>query len=118
MAIVQAGSEVVNLKRQHAAWVKDAEAQMAKLVRGQQDFMEAQKRLAAAREQLHMQQSMHKEKARKALLNMVGGSKKLVLQSFLRAWQTFARGETDANRIYEDYKDRIEELECQLAQYQ
>lgn len=118
MAIVQAGSEVVSLKRQHAAWVKDAEAQMSRLVRGQQDFMEAQKRLAIAREQLHMQQSTHKEKARKALLNMVGGSRKLVLQSFLRAWQTYTRGETDTNRIYEDYRERIETLEGQLAEYQ
>merc|ERR1719337_88539 len=39
MSIVQAGSEVTNLKKQHAAWVKDAEGKMSRLVHGQEDAM-------------------------------------------------------------------------------
>merc|ERR1719460_3418304 len=48
MSIVQAGSEVNNLKRQHAAWVKDAEAKMSRLVKGQEDAVLAKQRLAKA----------------------------------------------------------------------
>merc|ERR1719178_207831 len=39
MSIVQAGSEVTNLKKQHAAWCKDAEGKMSRLVRGQEDLV-------------------------------------------------------------------------------
>merc|ERR1719454_2121639 len=58
-AIVQAGSEVANLKRQHAAWVKDADQRMQTLISGQADAMQAQKQLAAAQEKLSGYMSSH-----------------------------------------------------------
>merc|ERR1719183_3162345 len=36
MSIVQAGSEVTNLKKQHSAWVKDAESKMSRLAKGEE----------------------------------------------------------------------------------
>merc|ERR1719352_638828 len=39
MSIVQAGSEVTNLKKQHSAWVKDAESKLSRLVRGSEDMI-------------------------------------------------------------------------------
>merc|ERR1719181_1661790 len=61
MAIVQAGSEVTNLKKQHAAWVKDAESKLARLVRGQEDMIVAKERLNKAMGELAAYQSSQNE---------------------------------------------------------
>merc|ERR1719210_1326979 len=65
MAIVQAGSEVTNLRKQFSAWIKETDAKMGKLIRGQEDAMTAQKRLAAAQAQLGNFTSAQNEKAKK-----------------------------------------------------
>lgn len=86
MAIVQAGSEVANLKAAHANWVKDSQAKMSKLLRGQEDKREAQKKLAAARHVLHCHQEQHSERAKKVLMGFAAGSAKTLVKTTFLAW--------------------------------
>merc|ERR1719392_344840 len=43
MSVVQAGTEVIALKAQHETWTAETESRMSKLLRGQDDAMQAQK---------------------------------------------------------------------------
>merc|ERR1719401_1998434 len=79
MAIVQAGAEVTNLKKQHAAFAKDAEGKMSRLVRGQEDAMHAKARLLKAQGELAMFQTSHNEHIKKVLMTFAGGSSTALL---------------------------------------
>merc|ERR1719156_489777 len=76
MSTVQAGSEVIALKSQHDTWTVETESRMSKLLRGQDDAMQAQKQLAAAQAQLGHFQGSHKDKAYKAMMGVAGKNDK------------------------------------------
>merc|ERR1719305_1852577 len=86
MAIVQAGSEVTNLKKQHAAWVKDAESKMSRLVRGQEDAVLAKQRLAKAQGELAAFQTSQNEHIKKVLMTFASGSSSALLHGCFSSW--------------------------------
>merc|ERR1719324_1778044 len=86
MAIVQAGSEVTNLKKQHAAWVKDAESKMSRLVKGAEDAQVAKERLQKAQGELASFQSAQNEQIKKVLMTFAGGSATALLHGCLNSW--------------------------------
>merc|ERR1719502_1946792 len=79
MSIVQAGSEVMNLRKQHASFVKDAESKMSRLVKGAEDMMMAKERLAKAQGELSMFQAQANENIKKVLMTFAGGSASALL---------------------------------------
>jgi hypothetical protein len=114
MAIVQAGSEVTNLKKQHAAWVKDAESKMSRLVRGQEDAALAKSRLAKAHAELSMFQANANEGIKKVLMAMAGGSATALLHGCLSSWHNYVKKMKIENAIYEEYREQIEAAEARL----
>lgn len=114
MAIVQAGVETLTLQKQHEAWVKDTEAKMELLVRGQKEALLARDRFAKAKAQLAVYQGSKNEGIKKLLMSFASGADKALLESVLSSWQTYAKKIQRENEIYEEYRERIECAEDRL----
>jgi len=114
MAIVQAGSEVNNLKKQHGAFVKDAEAKLSRLVHGQEDMVVAKARLQKAHGELAIFQAGANENIKKVLMAMAGGSTTALLHGCLSSWHLYCKRMKHENAIYEEYREAIEAAEQRL----
>jgi len=114
MAIVQAGSEVNNLKKQHAAFVKDAEGKMARLVKGAEDCQIAKERLAKAMGELAVFSASANENIKKVLMAFAGGSRTALLHSVLNTWHNYCKKMKVENEIYEEYREELESAEKRL----
>lgn len=117
MAIVQAGTEVSMLKKQYEAWVKDADAKMGKLIRGQEDALTAQKKLAAAQAQLTMYSAGQNDKAKKVLASMATASASAMRSTCYLSWLGYTRGMRVENAIRKEYEARIEISEKRLYEF-
>merc|ERR1719253_2299551 len=106
MAIVQAGTEVMNLQQQHEAYVRDADAQMEKLLLGQQEALRCKERLTAARSQLAVYETSHNEKIKKILMTFTGGSGTALLRGIFVGWTTYVKKMKVENTIFKEYKER------------
>lgn len=116
MAIVQAGLEVSNLQTQHAAWVKDAEAKMARLIHGQQDAVLARDRLEKAKSQLALQKAARSEHIKSVLMSFAGGCASALMHSVMLAWHDHLKEVKQDKAIYEEYRERIERAEQRLIE--
>merc|ERR1719201_1298129 len=114
MSIVQAGSEVTNLKAQHSAWVKDAESKMSRLVHGAEDAALARQRLNKATGELAAFQSQQNENIKKVLMTFAGGSATALLHGCYSSWHNYVKKMKIENAIYEEYRDQIEAAEQRL----
>jgi len=114
MAIVQAGSEVTNLKKQHSAWVKDAESKMSKLSKGMEDAQVAKERLARAHGELAVFQTEQSEHIKKVLMAFAGGSATALLHGCFSSWHNYVKKQRIENEIYEEYREKIEAAEQRL----
>jgi hypothetical protein len=114
MSIVQAGAEVTSLKRQHAAFVKDAEGKLSRLVRGQEDAMHAKARLLKAQNELAVFQTSANEHIKKVLMTFAGGSSTALLHGCLNSWHSYCQKMRVENAIFEEYREDIEKAEQRL----
>mmetsp|Transcript_12627 Transcript_12627/g.20904 ORF Transcript_12627/g.20904 Transcript_12627/m.20904 type:complete len:552 (+) Transcript_12627:88-1743(+) len=114
MAIVQAGAEVTNLKKQHFHFVRDAEAKLSRLVHGQEDVIQARARLQKAQGELAMFQSQQNEAIKKVLMTFAGGSATALLHGCFSTWHVYVKKMKVENLIYEDYREDIEKAEQRL----
>jgi hypothetical protein len=114
MSIVQAGSEVTNLKKQHAAFVKDAESKMSRLVKGSEDAMVAQERLKKAQGELASFQATQNENIKKVLMAFAGGSITALLHSVFSTWAGYTKKMKVENEIFEDFREELEAAEANL----
>jgi hypothetical protein len=114
MAIVQAGAEVTNLKKQHKHFVKDAAMKLSKLVHGQEDVMAARQRLQKAQGELAMFQTQQNEAIKKVLMTFAGGSSSALLHGCFSSWGVYVKRMRVENLIYEEYREEIEKAEQRL----
>jgi len=114
MAIVQAGSEVNNLKKQHAAFVKDAEGKLARLVKAAEDCHIAKERLAKAHGELAVFSASANENIKKVLMAFAGGSRTALLHSIVSTWGSYTKRMKVENVIYEEYREELEAAETRL----
>jgi len=114
MSIVQAGSEVTNLKKQHQAWVKDAEAKLSRMVKGAEEAVIAKERLAKAQGELAVFQTEQNEHIKKVLMAFAGGSTTALLHGVLNSWAGYCKKMRVENAIYEEYREQIEAAEQRL----
>merc|ERR1719387_2946546 len=117
MTLVQAGSEVMSLSNQHNNWAKDTEQRMSKLLRGQDDAMQAQKQLAAAQAQLGHFQGSHKDKAYKAMMGVAGKNDRAMMDSFITNWKAVIDRTKKEAEIRIEYEERIEAAQKRLFDY-
>merc|ERR1711959_15835 len=117
MSIVQAGTEVSALRAQHDNWTSDTEARMSKLLRGQDDAMQAQKQLAAAQAQLGHFQGSQKDKAYKAMMGVAGKNDKALMDAFITNWRAVVDRVKKEAEIRIDYQERIEAAQKRLFDY-
>merc|ERR1719163_2109073 len=117
MSVVQAGSEVVALHQQHEGWAGETEARMSKLLRGQDDAMQAQKQLAAAQAQLGHFQGAHKDKAYKAMMGVAGKNDRAMMDSFITNWKSVVDRTKKELEIRVEYQERIEAAQKRLFDY-
>eukprot|EP00930_Biecheleria_cincta_P000891 TRINITY_DN102083_c0_g1_i1.p1 TRINITY_DN102083_c0_g1~~TRINITY_DN102083_c0_g1_i1.p1 ORF type:complete len:601 (+),score=167.92 TRINITY_DN102083_c0_g1_i1:102-1904(+) len=116
MAVVQAGIEVQTQKAEYEVWVKDTDSKMARLIRGQEDALTAQKKLASLQAMLHHSQTQQRERAVKAAMNFVGGQTKAFKQSCFRAWMSWTATAKHAKGITEEYEARLDVVYRQLTE--
>jgi len=117
MAIVQAGSEVKNLRAQYEGWIKDTDSKLARLIHGQDDAIQAQKRLAAAQAQLTSYQGSSNEKAKKVLMGFTAGNSKALLASSFQGWSHYIKTSKEEAGIREEYEARIDAAENRLIEF-
>merc|ERR1719236_279147 len=117
MSTVQAGSEVTALKAQHDTWSTDTEARMSKLLRGQDDAMQAQKQLSAAQAQLGQWQGSQKDKAYKAMMGVAGKNDRAMMDSFITNWKSVVDRTKKEAEIRIEYEERIEAAQKRLFDY-
>jgi len=117
MAVVQAGSEVANLKRDFSDWIKATDSKMSGLIRGQEDLMSAQKKLATAQTQLSTFTTGQNEKAKKLLMGFASGNTRVLLNGCLHGWADFTKHAKHEALIRAEYEDRIQAAEGRLIEY-
>merc|ERR1711959_471295 len=117
MSTVQAGSEVTALRSQHDTWTVETENRMSKLLRGQDDAMQAQKQLAAAQAQLGHFQGSHKDKAYKAMMGVAGKNDRAMMDSFITNWKAVIDRTKKEAEIRIEYEERIEAAQKRLFDY-
>merc|ERR1719420_146788 len=117
MSIVQAGAEVIALKAQQEGWTIETEAKMARLLRGQDDAMQAQKQLAAAQAQLGHFQGSQKDKAYKAMMGVAGKNDKALLDAMITNWKAVVDRVKKEAEIRVEYQERIEAAQKRLFDY-
>lgn len=117
VAIVQAGSEVMNLKSQFDMWMKDADAKMSRYIRGQQDAMIAQKKLAAAQAELTNFTTGQSKKTQSVLVSLCGGQSKALVGITFNGWEHAWRQEKLEREVRKEYEWRLEKSEKALADY-
>jgi len=117
MAIVQAGTEVAALRQQYEAWIRETDAKMARVMRGQDDAMQAQKRLAAAQAQLSAYSTGANDKAKKVLMSLSSGNATALLTSTFKGWMTYIKQSKEEREICGEYEDRIELANGKLMEF-
>jgi len=117
MAIVQAGTEVTTLKKQYKAWSDDADAKMSKLIRGQEDAMNAQRKLASAQQQLGTFLQAESEKTKGFLMAFVGANTEAIRVSVFKGWSNHAKAMRTENEIRKEFEEQIESSSRKLVQF-
>merc|ERR1719310_527002 len=117
MSIVQAGAEVIALKAQHQTWTVGTEERMSKLLRGQDDAMQAQKQLAAAQAQLGHYQGSQKDKAYKAMMGVAGKNDRAAMDAVITNWKAVIDRVKKEKEIRVEYEERIELAQKRLFDY-
>jgi len=115
MGIVQAGAEVVSKRKEFLSWTKDTDSKMGKLIRGQEDAMSAQKRLAAAQAQLGNFTTSQNEKSKKMLMNFASGSEKGLRIAAFNGWAQYTKQSKKEAAIRVEFEDRIQMAEDTLV---
>lgn len=108
MSLVQSGQKVASLQSEFKAWSKDADEKMGKLIRGQEDAMSVQKKLAALQAHLFSIQEAQTAKAQKVVMTFVTKSTASTKEACFRSWQYFFRRAKQENAIRAEYQDRID----------
>merc|ERR1719331_970770 len=117
MSIVQAGTEVIALRSQHENWTSETESRMSKLLRGQDDAMQAQKQLAHAQAQLGHFQGSHKDKAYKAMMGVAGKNDRAAMDACITNWKAVVDRTKKEAEIRVEYDERIEAAQKRLFDY-
>lgn len=117
VAIVQAGTEVRSTKDQFEAWTAEADNKMGRLIRGQQDNITAQKKLAEAEAELARQNGDQNSKAAKAVITFAKGNDKAFILMLMQQWHSTTKQLRLEASLREQYGDRLKDLEDNLAKW-
>jgi len=118
VAVVQAGNEVSTLRHQFDDWIKQADTKMGRLVRGQQDAVAAQKKLAVAQAELSKHSEVMNAKAMRVVMAFAQDCTKALKTTFFNGWAQAAKTSAIEKKVYEEYRARIEDLEDNLTRIQ
>merc|ERR1711977_616252 len=93
------------------------ESRMSKLLRGQDDAMQAQKQLAAAQAQLGHYQGSQKDKAYKAMMGVAGKNDRAAMDAVITNWKAVIDRKKKEGEIRVEYEERIEAAQKRLFDY-
>lgn len=117
MAVVQAGSEASMQMLEYEAWVREADEQMARLIRGQEDAMAARKKLATLQAQLQHQRDEHKEKSSKVCMNFVSGMTQQTKLACFQGWLSCTRRAKQEGSIARQFEEQLDDIQRRLVDY-
>jgi len=90
---------------------------MSKLIRGQDDSVSAQKKLAAAQAQLASYTGDQNDKAKKIMMNFANQSSKGLMSSSFKGWSTHVKSMRIENEIHAEYADRLDNATKRLLDF-
>jgi len=117
MAIIQAGSEVTAQGAEYEAWVKDTDNKMARLIRGQEDAMAAQKKLAGLQAQLHHGQSDQVAKASQVAMNFISNNTSALQSVCFHGWQQWTKQSMQDRAVENDGEEGLSGAQRELLEY-
>mmetsp|Transcript_32377 Transcript_32377/g.58835 ORF Transcript_32377/g.58835 Transcript_32377/m.58835 type:complete len:578 (-) Transcript_32377:119-1852(-) len=117
MAVIQAGSEVTAQMAEYQTWVKDTDNKMARLIRGQEDAMAAQKKLAGLQAELHRGQSEQVAKASQVAMNFISNNTSALKSVCFHGWQQWAKNEAEEHAMERECEERLAETQRELLEY-
>jgi len=116
-AIVQAGTEVAEIRGRHTSWTKNTEHRLTRLVRSVDECQAAQRQLQALQAQIDGFGATQNEKSKKMMAGVASGNDKALTAMIFSTWFTFTakmKGEKDIRDMFEA---EIENLDAKLMEY-
>jgi len=117
VAVVQAGNEVVTLRNQFDSWIKEADSKMGRLIRGQQDSLAAQKKLAAAQAELSRYTALSNARAAKVVIAFAADDERAFVSIIFNSWTSTSRKLVMERQVEEEYSARLSALENHLTKF-
>lgn len=117
IAIVHAGSEVSTLKSQFKVWTDDVDGKLGRLIRGQEDAIAAEKKLAFAKAKLVQVQSGHVDKVRKVITRWGDDFRTIMKSQCFKGWFNQWRVSQNERTIYAEYEAQILDATDNLNYY-
>lgn len=117
VAVVQAGNEVSALKNNFELWRKEADMKMGRLIRGQQDALAAQKKLAHAQAELDKHTRISNTRSSKFVLAFAATDDKALMGLVFNNYVTIAKVLAMERRVEEEYSLRMTKLENNMVEF-
>mmetsp|Transcript_133791 Transcript_133791/g.317051 ORF Transcript_133791/g.317051 Transcript_133791/m.317051 type:complete len:572 (-) Transcript_133791:177-1892(-) len=117
MAIVQAGNEAAMQRQEYEGWVRETDEQMGRLIRGQEDAMAAQKKLATMQARLQHDRDEHAEKACKVCMSFVTNITNSTKLACFQGWISWTKRAKQEGAIVREYEEQLEDISRRLAGY-
>eukprot|EP00747_Dinoflagellata_sp_TGD_P162375 gnl/TRDRNA2_/TRDRNA2_179898_c0_seq1.p1 gnl/TRDRNA2_/TRDRNA2_179898_c0~~gnl/TRDRNA2_/TRDRNA2_179898_c0_seq1.p1 ORF type:complete len:566 (+),score=172.85 gnl/TRDRNA2_/TRDRNA2_179898_c0_seq1:69-1766(+) len=117
MAIVQAGTEVRDLKESYYAWMKSTDQRMKTMLKGQEELVQLQNKLTKAQTTLLGHQAKGNEKAKKVLMGFLAGGGEALKKACFAGWKELILQLREENAIREEYEERLVAAEKRLVDY-
>lgn len=117
VALVQAANQAEAMTEDIQAFSKEAAAKIARLMRGQQDWVTAQKRLAAATEKLTRMGLDAVKKTGPMIEAFASRDNHVLVGMTFRAWAMTHAREMMERRVEEEFTERAAELEERLVDW-
>lgn len=114
MAIVQAGSEVTALKSQYKQWMRESDARMNTLIRGQGDAQLAKKKLEAAQAELAKFEMKGNDTMKKVLMMFAASMGPVLVHGCFNGWRAYTKQQVVEARIREEFEDTIVAVQKKL----
>merc|ERR1719240_571721 len=116
-AIVQAGTEVAEIRNRHTSWTKNTEQRLARLVRATDECQSAQRQLQALQVQINGFGNAQNEKSKKMMAGVASNNDKALSAMIFGAWFTFTAKMKSEKDIRDMFEAEIEILNGKLMEY-
>jgi len=115
--IVQAGTEVAEIRGRHTSWTRNTEVRMGRLVRSADDAADAQKDLKKLQAQLDDFGGAANDKSKKVMMGVAANNDKALKAMIFSTWFSWTAKVKSEKDIRDMFEAEIENLDTKLMEY-